>query len=363
AVAAADAATGSRELEAHAVEGERHLRRGRSGHRVDRDQRHPDAEDEALAAVVGHALEIAPQLHDQGHGDIGHAVDLDDSDAADFELAGDVLRRSREQPVAIALHDRAVVADQREAAVDEAQRQVRLARARRARDQHRPTVAGDRARVERLCGNARSGSGLHLAHARSADGSRMMKRAPDGASSRSCTSISPSWPLTIAWAIARPSPECRPKLSPSGLTEWKRLKIASRASCGTPGPSSSMRMRTSSPTAAAAISTRPPGGEKLTALSMIALIARASRSGLPITAALSLRGRAKANRASPVSRRVSQLCTNCSISGPRSTRSNVARASSASVRAASLMSLISRSSRTTSSRTMRLSFSLSSGSS
>ena len=60
----------------------------------------------------------------------------------------------------------------------------------------------------------------------------MVKRAPDGASSRSCTSISPSWPFTIAWAMARPRPEWRPKLSPSGRTEWKRLKIASRASVG-----------------------------------------------------------------------------------------------------------------------------------
>jgi len=84
----------------------------------------------------------------------------------------------------------------------------------------------------------------------------------------------------MAWAMARPRPECRPKFSPSGLTEWKRLKIASRASGGTPGPSSSTRIRTSSPTRAAAISTKPPGGEKLTALSMMALMARASRSGL-----------------------------------------------------------------------------------
>ncbi len=38
-------------------------------------------------------------------------------------------------------------------------------------------------------------------------------------------------------------PEWRPKISPSGRTEWKRSKIASRASGGTPGPSSSTRIR------------------------------------------------------------------------------------------------------------------------
>ncbi len=47
--------------------------------------------------------------------------------------------------------------------------------------------------------------------------------------------------------------------------------------------------------------------------------------------------------------------TSCSISGPRSTGSNRARASSASVRAASPMSPISRSSRTTSWRTTSIS--------
>ena len=81
----------------------------------------------------------------------------------------------------------------------------------------------------------------------------------------------------------------------------------SRASCGTPGPSSSTRMRTSSPTRVAATSTRPPGGEKLTALSMMLSIARASRSGFAhAPTAASLRGRAKARRASPFSRRFSQ---------------------------------------------------------
>ena len=63
------------------------------------------------------------------------------------------------------------------------------------------------------------GAWRHLVHARSAAGRRMVKRAPDGASSRSCTSISPRWPSTIARLIASPSPECRPKCSCSGRTE------------------------------------------------------------------------------------------------------------------------------------------------
>src|SRR5213078_3528041 len=194
-----------------------------------------------------------------------------------LELAGDGRWCRRKQPTTIALDDGLVVADEREAAVEQAQGEVRLAGPRRPGDQHRAPIGRHGAGVNRLGRQASAATGLHLVHSRSAAGSRMVNRAPDGASSRSCTSISPSWPFTIAWAMARPRPEWRPKFSPSGRTEWKRLKIASRASGGTPGPSSSMRILTSSPTRAAAISTRPPGGEKLTALSMIALIARARR--------------------------------------------------------------------------------------
>ena len=91
--------------------------------------------------------------------------------------------------------------------------------------------------------------------------------------------------------------------------------------------------------------------------------ARANRSRLPITTALSLRGRAKAIRALPVSRRVSQLLTSCSISSPTSTGRKWARASSASVRAASLMSPISRSIRAISSRMTLVSLARSCGSS
>jgi hypothetical protein len=53
-----------------------------------------------------------------------------------------------------------------------------------------------------------------------------------------------------------------------------------------------MRILTSSPTRVAAISTRPPAGEKLIALSIRLSIARASRPGSPRTIVLARRGRA-----------------------------------------------------------------------
>ena len=72
------------------------------------------------------------------------------------------------------LDDRLVVADQGEAAVEQAQRKVRLARARRAGDQHRAAVERDGAGVDGLG-----------AEARAADWSRagscaVRRRKPDG---------------------------------------------------------------------------------------------------------------------------------------------------------------------------------------
>ena len=75
---------------------------------------------------------------------------LDDADAADLELAGDGRRRRGDQPVAVAPDDRLVVADQREAAIEQAQRKVGFARARGPGDQHRAAVAGDGAGVDRF---------------------------------------------------------------------------------------------------------------------------------------------------------------------------------------------------------------------
>ena len=102
----------------------------------------------------------------------------------------------------------------------------------------------------------------------------------------------------------------------SGLTEWKRLKIASRDSVGTPGPSSSIRIRISSPTWVAAISTSPPGGEKEMALSMILSIARASRSASPITTAVPARGPGEGDpRVAGLAAASPSSQTSCSISG------------------------------------------------
>ena len=177
-----------------------------------------------------------------------------------------------------------------------------------------------------------------------------MKRAPEGASSRSCTSISPSWPSTMARAIARPRPVCRPKCSSSGLTEWNRLKIASRASSGTPGPSSSMRIRTVVSDAGGGDLDQPAGGREADRIvddvvdrSDQPARHRQGRRPSPCAAGRRRSGHRLFRADAP------SHATSCSITGPRSTGSNLARASSASVRAASLMSPISRSSRTTSS--------------
>ena len=69
--------------------------------------------------------------------------------------------------------DRLVVADQREAAVEQAQREVGLARARRAGDQHRAAVDRDGAGVERLGrqrGPAAACAGSFAVRRRKADG-------------------------------------------------------------------------------------------------------------------------------------------------------------------------------------------------
>ncbi len=77
------------------------------------------------------------------------------------------------QAVAVALDDRLVVADEREAAVEQAQRKVRLARARRAGDQHRAAVDGDGAGMERFGRQPRAGSA-------SAGSFAVRCRKPDG---------------------------------------------------------------------------------------------------------------------------------------------------------------------------------------
>ena len=106
------------------------------------------AEDLPLAAVVRHALDVAGQLDQQGDRHVAGMLHLDDADAADLELAGDVRRRRGDQPVILPPDEGLVVADQRKSAVEQAQRQVGLAGARRAGDQHRAAVGGDGAGVD-----------------------------------------------------------------------------------------------------------------------------------------------------------------------------------------------------------------------
>jgi hypothetical protein len=182
-------------------------------------------------------------------------------------------------------------------------------------------------------------------HARSAAGRMMVKRAPEGASSRSHVNL-PVMAFDDRPGDRKAESRMAAEILASGLTEWKRLKIASRAS----GDAGAFVVDADADLVAdrvAAISTSPPGGEKLIALSMILSIARASRSGSPMTIALAgAAGRRRSGRRR--SRAASPSWHELLDQRPRSTGSNRARASSASVRAASLMSPISRSSRTTS---------------
>jgi hypothetical protein len=81
-------------------------------------------------------------------------IHFDDTNAADLELSRDARRGRSEQPGAVATDQGLVVADQREPAVEQAKREVGLARARRPGDQHRAIGERDRARVECFGGEA-----------------------------------------------------------------------------------------------------------------------------------------------------------------------------------------------------------------
>ena len=94
----------------------------------------PDAEDQPFPAVVGQALDVAGQLDDQRD---RHVVDATPSRRC-RRRGSPACPRSSAGAEAISLppslaDDGPVVADQREAAVDQAQREVGLARSRTAR--------------------------------------------------------------------------------------------------------------------------------------------------------------------------------------------------------------------------------------
>ena len=115
------------------------------------DQRHGDAEHRPLAAVVGQALRCRWSARPSGDRDVVDRVHRRRSRSRGsracrrWSAGAEAISR-----VAIAADHRLVVADQREAAVEQAQREVRLARPRRAGDQHRAAVHGDRAGMERF---------------------------------------------------------------------------------------------------------------------------------------------------------------------------------------------------------------------
>src|SRR5665213_1911973 len=226
------------------------------------------------------------ELGDKADRNPGFGWKRDDSDSPDLDPAGDRVGRARQQVIAGAPDAGVIVADQARAAVDQAQRQVGLAASRRAGDQHAAAADRHAGRVNRRAHGAGSGK-------------RMTKRAPERPSRLSSTAIVPSWPSIVARAMARPSPLWRPNPSLSGRRLWKRRNISLRAASGTPGPSSSMPITTSPSRRAAAISTRPPAGEKEIALSMRLSIARASRPSSPGAIVLPARGRAQAIRTLP----------------------------------------------------------------
>src|SRR5205085_5255861 len=114
-----------------------------------------------------------------------------------------------------------IVADQRRAAVDQPERQVGLAAARRASMLHPLAADGDAGGLDRE------------AHSLGVAGRRATKRAPRLPSCRSSAQILPSWPSKVALAIARPRPEWRPKCSSARRTLWKRRNTSSRSASGT----------------------------------------------------------------------------------------------------------------------------------
>jgi hypothetical protein len=75
-----------------------------------------------------------------------------DADPADFDPSCDRHRCTREQGIAVAHDERLVVTDEDRATIDQAQREVGLARSRCAFDHHGHAVDRDRGGVEPVGG-------------------------------------------------------------------------------------------------------------------------------------------------------------------------------------------------------------------
>ena len=129
-----------------------------------------------------------------------------DAKAAYLDAAGNRRGRAGNHPTIDRARIGIIVADENGAAVDQPEREVRLARSRRSLDQDRAVADGD-ARCVQGFGVAIHNGALDCAQSA---GNAMTKRAPL-ATGESATLIAPLCAVTIVFAIARPSPEWRAK--------------------------------------------------------------------------------------------------------------------------------------------------------
>ncbi len=138
--------------------------------------------------AVGHPLDLAIEPHHQSDGDVVDMRHRDDADPPHFDAPGDLGGSAGDQDLAGSHHQSLVVADQRRAAINQPQREVGLAGARRAFDQDGATADGD-------CGGMQPVRGQdgqnELLQRGSASGRRTTKRAPPSRSSRDSTMIVP----------------------------------------------------------------------------------------------------------------------------------------------------------------------------
>ena len=108
----------------------------------------------------------AVEIDEQGDRHVGDRLALDDADAAHLDLAGDRRRRAGEGLALDPADEGVIVADQGRAAVDQPQREVGLAGARAAADQHGAAVDRDGADMDAF---RRKGTARSCADSRKAD--------------------------------------------------------------------------------------------------------------------------------------------------------------------------------------------------
>ena len=96
---------------------------------------------------LGQTIRILVEVDDQGGGNVAVIGKVDDPDAAKLHLAGDRVGRRGDESAVPRRDDRIIVADQGRAAIDQAKREVGLARPGSAEDQNRPAADGHGGRV------------------------------------------------------------------------------------------------------------------------------------------------------------------------------------------------------------------------